>query len=253
MKERTNESEAIEIDVFRLLRILMKKLWVIVLVATITASAGFAFSKFMLTPHYEASVLMYVNNGSTKNSASTSMSASDISAAQSLVDTYIVILQSRNTLDEVINQTGVNYTYEELLHMVSASSVNGTEIFRIKVNSTNPKESALLANTIADVLPDAIANAVEGSSVRVVDRAVPPTQKSSPSNVRYALIGLAIGVVLSCVVILLQGLLDDAIRDEEYLTQTYELPILALVPDLAARDADIDSSYKYKYSGAYIK
>ena len=71
---------------------------------------------------------MYVNN-SNLSVGSTSISLTDLNAAQSLVDTYIVILKSRPTLEDVIEKANVSYTYEQLESMISASSVDGTEGF----------------------------------------------------------------------------------------------------------------------------
>ena len=52
---------------------------------------------------YTASALMYVNNNSLSvGSTKVSLSYSDLTAAKSLVDTYVVILNARTTLNEVI-------------------------------------------------------------------------------------------------------------------------------------------------------
>ena len=48
--------------------------------------------------------------------------------------------------------------------MITASAVNGTEIFEIVVTNPDNQKAELIANTIADVLPKKIANIVEGSS-----------------------------------------------------------------------------------------
>ena len=46
---------------------------------------------------------------------------------------------------------------------------------------------------------------------------------------------MALGFILSCFALFLKELLDDQIHDEEYLLQTYGLPILAVVPELRER------------------
>ena len=70
----------------------------------------------MIPPKYQASALLYVNNSSI-SVGSTSISLSDLSASQTLVDTYIAILKTRLTLDEVAVQAGLDYEYEELEEM----------------------------------------------------------------------------------------------------------------------------------------
>ena len=228
-----NEKDTIEIDLLALARAVWKRVWLVIAAVLVCGAAAFSYAKFLITPLYEAKALMYVNNSSISvGSASFSISSGELSAAQSLVKTYIVIMQSRQTLNEVIEQADLPYTYEELLPMVTAAPVNDTEIFEITVTDADPQEAELIANTIADVLPDKISDIVDGSSVRVVDYAVVPVFPVSPSVTKYAMIGVLLGGVLSVGVIVLMELLNESIRSEDYLIQTYDLPILAVVPTM---------------------
>lgn len=235
-----------EIDLLHLMKALWRRAWAIVLAMLLFGGAAFAYTYYLVTPLYQASALMYVNNSSI-TVGSTSVSLSDLSASKTLVDTYIVILKTRLTLNEVIEQAELDYSYEDLRDMISASPVNSTEIFEITVTSPSPAEAEHVANTIVRVLPEKISEIMDGSSVRTVDYAVQPTQKSSPSFTRNVALGLVVGMVLSCGVIILRDLLDEQIRNEEYLAQTYGLPILAAVPDLLKSG----ESSKYGYGGYY--
>ena len=174
--------QELEIDVLELARALWKKAWAILLVAVIVAGSVLACTVVFIKPKYTAQTLLYVNSSNISlGSAKVSISASELSAAQSLVDTYIVILETRTTLNDVIAQSGVPYTYEEIIenNMIQAEAVNSTEVFAIEVTSTDPKEAETLANTIGAVLPNKIASIVEGSSARIVDYAVVPSKKSA--------------------------------------------------------------------------
>lgn len=240
------KEEYMEIDLLRLLRALWHRAWAIVLAMLLCGAAAFSYTYFLVTPLYKSSALMYVNNSSI-TVGSTSVSLSDLTASQTLVDTYIVILKTRLTLNDVIEQAELNYTYEDLRDMISASPVDSTEIFEITVTSPYPAEAEKIANTIVKVLPEKISEIMDGSSVRTVDFAVRPTAKSSPSITKNVALGLIVGMILSCGVIVLLELLDEQIRDEEYLTQTYELPVLAAVPDLLKSG----EASKYGYGSYY--
>ena len=138
-------------------------------------------------------------------------------------------------LTTIIDQASLPYTYEELEEMVDAEAVDNTEIFEVVITDADPEEAELIANTIANVLPDKIADIVEGSSVRIVDYAVVPAYPVSPSVIKYTLVGFLLGGVLSVGVIILLELINDTIQSEDYLIQTYELPILAAVPSMESR------------------
>lgn len=232
MNDRNGE---IELDLLRLWKALWHRLWAIVLAAAVFCMGALGYTQLCIEPLYKAKVLMYVNSsdisvGGTK----LSISEAELSAAQSLVDTYIVILNTRTTLQDVIEEAGVSYTYEELMsrEMIRAAAVNGTEVFAVEVTSTDPEEAALLANTIARVLPGKIASIVEGSSARIVDYAVVPTGKASPNVSKNMLIGAVAGGILASLAVVILELMDDQIHDPDYLSRTYDIPVLAVIPDL---------------------
>lgn len=234
MNPKTQEDDYIEIDLLRLGAALWHRAWAILLAALLLGAAGFSYAYYLVTPMYESTALMYVNN-SDISVGSTSISLSDLSASKTLVDTYIVIMKTRTMLNEVIEEAELSYTYEELYEMIDAKSLNDTEIFGITVTGANPEEIERIANTVADILPGKISEIMDGSSARLVDFAVIPTKPSSPNIMKYTAMGVLAGLVLSCGIIILRVLLDEQIRGGDYLTQTYELPLLAEIPDLLSK------------------
>lgn len=243
-----HKEEYIEIDLGRIIYALRQRVVVIALAALLCGGAGFSLAYFVIPPEYQASALMYVNNSSF-SVGSTSISLSDLSASKTLVDTYIAILKTRLTLNEVIQRAELDYTYGQLNKMVEASAVNGTEIFRITITSKDPVEAERIANTIVDVLPDKISQIMDGSAVRTVDLAVVPERRSGPSISRFTLMGLLIGFAISCGVIVGLELLDEQIHNESYLLQTYKLPVLAAVPDLLSSQSGGNYGSYYAASG----
>ena len=245
-----------EIDVLRLLTAIWQRIWLVILAAVLCGAIAFSYASFLVTPLYDSSALMYVNNSSfSLGSTSFSISSAELSAAQSLVDTYIVILKTRTTLLDVIEKADLDYSYETLSNMISASAVNGTEIFKISVTSDDPQEAEKIANTIANILPQKISGIVDGSSVRIVDYAVVPSQKASPNITRYTAIGLIIGIALSCLWIVVAELLDDLVHGIDALPNHENIPVLAEIPDLeeSHRSKGYYSYYKSKGSYAYAK
>lgn len=243
-----NKSDIFELDLMQILRALWNRVWAVILAAAIGAAIFFSYATFGITPLYSSEVLIYVNNSSFNvGSTSFSISSSQISAAQDLVSTYLVILKARATLNDVIDEADLDYSYEQLKSMITASSVNGTEIFRVSVTSHSPEEAEEIANTIADVLPNKIADIVDGSSVRIVDYAVIPSAKSSPNITSYTAIGMLVGFAIACAVVILLEITDTQIHSEDYLLESYELPVLAVIPDLTNRKRG--GQYYYNYKG----
>lgn len=233
------------IDLGQIFRVLWKYAVLILIVGMIFAALFFFYAQFFVSPRYEANALFYVNNSTLSLSSAVRISTGELNAASDLVDTYVAILQSRANMELVIEESGVNYSYETLRKMVSAKAVNSTGLFQVTVSSTNPEEARALANTIAVILPDKISDIVANSSVEVVDYAVTPHSRVSPSYFKYSAVGLLFGIVLCSAIVLLISYFDDVIHDEDYLLQNYETPVLATIPDLLAK-----TPRKYGYYGA---
>lgn len=236
------------IDLLQLAKALLHRIWVIILAGVLGATICFSYAFFLITPTYSSSVLLYVNNNSLSlGSASFSLSSSDISASRSLVKTYSEILKNRTTLERVIAESDVNYTFEELNKMITAGASGDTEIMKVTVVSEDPEEAAKIANCITEILPERISEIINGANMRVIDSAVPDYEKIAPSITKYTAIGLLLGVVVAVGIIVVITILDDTIHDEDYILQTYKYPILARIPDLAEDDSKHHSHYYQNY------
>lgn len=252
VKQSTNNaSETIEVDFGRVWKAIWRKFWAICVAAVLCAVIAVTGTFFLITPKYESSALFYVNNNSLSvGDTSFSISQGDITAAKSLVDTYIVILNSRECLNLVAEYADVDVTYEELQNMISASAVNATEIFEVTVTSEDKVEAEKLANAIAYVLPKRISTIVEGTSANIVDHAVVPTSPSSPSYPLNAIIGFVFGMVLMILVVALKEVFDVTIRNQEDIEQACEYPVLSAVPDMLNPN-HADSKYYGSRKSAY--
>ena len=225
------ERDMIEIDLLKLVLILWRKAWAIVLAMIVMGGIAFGVTYNFIEPEYQASVKVYVNN---TNQNSSTMTQSDVTLQRTLVKTYIVTLKSRTTLNEVIKQANLPYDYEELSGMISADAVDSTEVFEVTVVSKDAKEAAEIANTIAEVLPTRISEIIESSSVKILDYAIINNEPVSPSYIKNVAIGALAGAVVAVALIFLQFVLDNKIHSEEYLIEHYKYPILAVIPDLTA-------------------
>lgn len=229
-KDRNNR-EYYTVDLSHVAKALGRRLWLIAVCGVIAAIIGFSIAAFAIAPTYSSYIKLYVNNSSF-SLGNVSISASELTAAQSLVRTYGDILDSRSTLERVIEKAKVDYTWEELSEMIEYAPSNETEIMRVTVTCEDPYEASKIANTIAEVLPVRISEIVDGASMEVVDSAVPNTKKVAPSISLYTALGLVLGVLGSALVLAIRAMMDDTIHDEEYVLRTYNYPILGKVPNL---------------------
>ena len=249
MENKTKEYYTI--DVLHIVKSLWSRIWLIGLCALLAALIGFSLAAFIIQPSYSSSIMLYVNNSSfTLGESGFSISSSEIAAAQNLVRTYSVILNNRTTLDRVIDETGVSYTYQELFKMIKTEISNNTEIMKVTVTTGDPEEAALIANGIAEVLPERVAEIINGASMKVVDYAIPVPEKVGPSITKYTLVAFVLGFLLSVMALTVAALLDDTIHDEKYVLQNYKCPVLAKIPDLRSSGGNHHGYYYQQSSEA---
>ena len=231
-RNNVNNKDYYVIDILHILRTLLKRAWAILLISVITGVASLLFTVFFIDPKYASSVTLYVNNSTQSTSQDQYITSSDLSASMKLVDSYIVILESRTTIEEVIALTGVQRSYDAVKGMISAEAINETEIFRVTVTSTDPEEARIIADGIVKVLPDRIADVILGSSMRPVDGIPSAPKKVSPNVTTNTVVGVLIGFLLSCTFFGILAVLDDTIRNDDQILQISDMPILAKIPDL---------------------
>ena len=227
------KEENIELDIGRIVRAVWKRAWLACLIAVLCAAIAVAGTYFFITPQYQASAKFYVNNNSRMPGDNiSSMSSGDLATSRNLVDSYLVILNTKETIQDVIYYAGVQLPYERVKNMIAAKAVNATEIFEVTVTSPNPEEALLLADAISVVLPDRISTIIDGTSAKVVETAVLPAGPSSPSYLKNTIIGAILGFMLVTIIIVLREIFDVTIRSEEDVNLCCNYPILAAVPDM---------------------
>lgn len=240
--------QGFQFDIFEMLRELWRNILVIILVAVLSGAIAFGYTFFFVQPTYNATATLYVNRSSFSLGGANFSITSGLTT-DTLLDLYALIVKSRTTLEEVGEETGLGLSSGALRGMISTSSTS-SGAFNITVTSSDPVQAELIANTVAKILPDRIANIIDGSSVRVIDYAIIPSSRSSPDYVQSTGYGLLIGVAISAALILLRSFLvqnnDSAIHSSDELKELYpEFSVLATIPDMRVngRNAYYYSSY----------
>jgi len=235
MKENIKGKGAVkELGIQQLASVLFRKSWIIVVTSILVAVITLVTTVYFVTPKYESSTMFYVNN-STLSLGDVGLSSGDMTTRKDLVDSYIVILESRETLLDVIDYAGVDRSVSELRGMIKAASVNSTEIFEVVVTSPDPVEAERIANAVAKILPERISTIIEGTSAKIVDYAIVASSPSSPNYTVNTIVGFLAGFLISVCAIALYAFFDVTIRSEEDVLQSCSHPVLAEVPDMQSQ------------------
>ena len=113
----------------------------------------------------------------------------------------------------------LDLTYKDLVEKVTIDNPQDTRILSISVEDPDPAMAKLIADKIATTSSDYIGDIMEMVPPKLIEEGEVPILKSSPSNVKNALIGGLLGAVLVCGVITVNVVMNDTIRTEEDVTK----------------------------------
>lgn len=222
-----NNTEAIEIDLLELGAVLMRRIWLILLVAVVTGASAFAFSRFVITPIYESQTQVYILS---KQNSTGALTYSDVQLGTQLTKDYAQVVKSRFVIEQVIEQLGLGLTYDGLVSRVVVETPSDTRILSITVSDPSPMLAKELADEIRNVASQHITNVMDIEAVNVVDEGNLPSHPSEPSVPMWTVLGFLIGGFLTAAVVLVRYLLDDTIKSSEDVERYLGLSTLALIP-----------------------
>ena len=224
------ENQAVEIDVFAMLKTLWKRKFSIVLVALVFAIAAFGYSAFLAKKEYQSTSRIYVV--SRQNQDNNALTNSDLQAGSYLVKDYREIILSQNVLSQAIEELKLDMTPAELSKKIRVSVPTDTRILSITAKDGNPKEAARIANGLRNVAAEKIIAVTKVSDVTTLDEAEVPQSPSSPNIRRNVLLGFIAGAGLMVVLMVVVEVLDDRVKRPEDIEELMGLTLLGIVPDI---------------------
>ena len=224
-----NFEQGYAVVVLELLQALKEKIALILAAAILAAALGWGFSAFLVPKRYEASVNMIVN---TRTEITGVVTSDSISSARNLADTYAIIIKSNKVLNQVIDRLGLQMSFEELYDIVSVNDINNTQVMKIAAQCSDPALAEQIVQTISDIAPAIVADAVEAGSCKVVSDVYTAQKPISPSPLRNAALYGAAAMLLVCAAIVLRELFNDQIIDDNDLEKKLGIPALGVIPDV---------------------
>ena len=224
------EKQAVEIDVFAMLKTLWKRKFSIVLVALVFAIAAFGYSAFLAKKEYQSTSRIYVV--SRQNQDNNALTNSDLQAGSYLVKDYREIILSQNVLTQAIEELKLDLTPAELSKKISVSVPTDTRILSITAKDGDPKEAARIANGLRNVAAEKIISVTKVSDVTTLDEAEVPQSPSSPNIRRNVLLGFIAGAGLMVVLLVVVEVLDDRVKRPEDIEELMGFTLLGVVPDI---------------------
>ena len=236
------QNDEVEIDIGHILSILWEKILIIIATGLIVGLAGFLISKFLITPKYESETKLYVLNRA--NDSATTLS--DVQLSTQLTKDYQILVTSAPVMNQVIKELKLDMKASELASTISVDTPSDTRVLQITVTSDDPQRAKVIADKVAEVSSEKICDIMKIEQVNVIEEGSISEQPAVDTVQKWTLIGLALGIVLSCAVIIVRSMLDDTVKTTEDVEKYFNLSTLAFIPISEGMDDGVGKNKKAK-------
>ena len=241
MQENQNE-DVMEIDLLEIFGLLLHRWWMIVLSSILTGILGFLLSFFVIPDEYESTTEIYILNSGED------IAYTDLQMGATLTKDYAHLITTRDVLEQVITDLGLEDTYNSLEDRISVDTPTDTRIVSITVTDRDPKQAQMIANAVRETASEHIKNVTDVDAVNVASMANDPAEPSAPSVPIWTALGALIGGVLCGGVILVKYLLDDTVKTSDDVEKYLNLSTLGMIPSNDAKKAEKDSVKNHQSS-----
>ncbi len=226
-----------EINLKELFDYIKERLLMIIIMVLAVLVIGSVYSVFVKTPMYRSKTSIVLVSDDGQAGTQSTISQSDVQLNKGLVPTYKEIVTSRKIVEKVITNLSIDYTYEELVKMVTVSNNTNTEIIEITVKNADKALAADIANEIRIVFGDEIKNIYQLQNVKTVDKA---TEAEKPYNINIfkdLVIYFLIGIVVSFGTIFVIYYFDTTIKSADEIEKKLGLPVVGIIPKVKRKDS----------------
>mgnify|MGYP001232854324 CR=1 FL=1 len=226
-------SDLFEFDFHFFLKILLKYWLLLLIFIFLGCFVGFAASKWLITPIYEARTSLFV--GMTQEDGRNDIS--DIQRAVilggQLVNDYKELITSRRVKDQVSdNISKGNLLKTPMEFETSVKLKRNTRIVEVCVQSPYPETAQVVADVTAQVFEKLSKDIMRLQNVQIIDKAELPVIYIYPKTKRNIMLGGLIGALLSFAFCCLLELLDRTVKNPEEAAEKLQLPVLGTIIEL---------------------
>ena len=203
-------------------------------------------SFFILTPTYESSSQIIVNQKESDQNAE--VDVNNIRSNVEIINTYNVIFKSNAILDQVVDNMKLDYSAKQLKDKIDVSSEEDSQVVTVSVTDEDPTEAAAIANMTVETFKKDIPELMNIDNVNILTKAELDDDPSpvAPRPMLNIAIGLVLGAMLGVGIAFLLEYLDTSITTEEDL-EKLGLPILGTISHLD--ETDLKSNTAHLSSG----
>ncbi len=227
--EEVKLSVAKSLDIMQLLRVVLRKWFIVVIAGIIAAVIGFIYSSYYITPLYKASSTMLVD---LRNSVHEDLSSEQINVAEKYVSTFAYIMKTNTVLQPVIDDLGLKESVSSLASKINIYTLEETLLIRVSINHPDPNLAVKIVKSIGQNAPEIINQRITSGYITEIEAPSVTINPVTPNIPQYTVTAAVLGVALAVFVIVAFALFNNKIKSVEELQDAVDLPLLGVIPTL---------------------
>ncbi len=242
-EKRTAEEEIGLEFIFKFMRQLISKWWLIVIFVVVFALSGFAIAKLTYQESYTSTIIFNVSNKDRDiaGSAATYITASDAQASATIANSFKVLMESGDGFitkvqETVENTTGQKFTKAQLRGMIHVEVITDTTLINVSVNHSDADIAYAVSTAVQSIYLGIVQGSFTTANVTVADDATKAQLASDSSTLIYTAIGLILGAGLAIVIILITDKIQNKLLSTEDIKNNFNIDILATVSDIKSKN-----------------
>ncbi|MEK3796923.1 Wzz/FepE/Etk N-terminal domain-containing protein [Peribacillus sp. FSL H8-0477] len=206
-----------EINLAELLIIIKKRLWIIILIGVIFASAGY-YRTLDATPLYSTTARIIME------------------AKEAEMKTLQVIIKDVTVLQKVVDELNLPLSPEALAGSITVESVESSQVVSISVVYPEPILAAEIANTTARIFKEEAPTIIGFEKVRILSPAKVnenPINTQNGTPIKFAVVGIAVGIGVA----FLLNVFDYTIRNEQEIEEELGFVVIGQISKMNKKNS----------------
>lgn len=207
------------------------KLIVLLSLLGMLVSGGVTF--YLITPVYQASTQILVNQKNAENQLDYSQMQSNVS----LINTYREIIQSPVILEKVIEKLDLKQSTEQLNQKITINSRDNSQVFSLTVQNDNPGLAVAIVNLVSETFQKEIKGIMNVDNVSILARAEIKENPTpvSPNPFLNIAIGFMVGFLFGIGLAFLIEYFDNTLKNSQDIEYFLDLPVLGSIQNIPQR------------------
>ena len=222
------------LDLFKLLRALLRRAWAVVMVGVVFAAAGYFFAKATYVPTYvEKATLEFTSTKYIKVADATGkeeLVTVVVPYENNDVSRYSMLMKSDAMLYNLSEKLKNEYSVGMLRDAMTLTETAVSGIFGLEVSGLDPTFCSKVMDALLDVFPDYMRTSASTINIRLINYPSAPTINNSDNSVKIAFLAFMAGALLIALIVVLVEIFSDTVKDIDDIRNKTNVAVIGSIP-----------------------